>query len=126
MMAKELRVYRRSELEAIKPAMDADGCLLRYKAIWLNGVDDTSDPALIGIAFASIKHAYILKLLDAKLGQDYELAEDAFVGGIAAAQTPSRLVPEVHDLWKFHAEKFELSLERFVAAEERGSAGGVG
>lgn len=125
-MTEAMRVYRRSELEAIKPTTDSSGCLFRYDKIWNQGFDDTSDPALIGIAFHAVNHAYVLKLLDAKLGQDFELAQEAFIEGIAAAQTPSRLIPDVQDVWKWHAESFELPLERFVAAEERGSSGDVG
>lgn len=125
-MSVPAKVYRRSELEAIRPAMDADGCLYRYKAIWLEGHDDTSDPAQVGIAFHAVQHAYIEKLLAAQVGQDAELADEAFVEGVAAAQTPSRLIPQVRDVWMWHAESFELDLDRFVTAEERGSAGDVG
>lgn len=122
----DLKIYRRSELETIKPQIDADGCLFRYKAIWIDGVDDTSDVALIGIGFAAVKHAYIMKLVEAQVAQDFDLAREAYVEGVAHAQTPSHLLPELQQLWIFHAEKFELPLERFVAAEERGSAGDVG
>lgn len=125
-MTQSLRIYRRSELEAIKPSTDSSGCLYRYDKIWNQGYDDTSDPALVGIAFHAINHAYMLKLLDAKLGQDEELAHEAFVEGIATAQTPSRLVPDVRNVWDWHAESFELALERFVAAEERGQTGDTG
>ena len=125
-MATEMKVYRRSELETIKPAIDASGCLFRYDKIWNQGVDDTSDVALIGIAFHAINHAYIEKLREAGLGQDNELAQDAFQDGVVAAQTPSRLLAAVNEVWKWHAESFELDLNRFVAAEERGQAGDVG
>jgi hypothetical protein len=124
-MTQVIQVYRRSELEAIKPAADASGCLFRYKAIWLDGVDDTTDVALIGIGFHAISHVYILKLVDAKIGQDYELAQEAYVEGIAEAQTPNRLLPELSNLWKWHSESFELPLERFIATEERGVDSGV-
>ena len=125
-MTEALRVYRRSELEAIKPTIDSAGCLYRYDQIWNKGVDDSSDVALVGIAFAAIKHRYILSLVDQQLSQDFELSRTAFVDGVASVQTPSRLLPEVRTLWDFHAEAFELPLERFVAAEERGTAGDVG
>lgn len=121
-----LRIYRRSELEAVKPAIDADGCLHRYKAIWIDGYDDVSDVALLGIGFAKVKHCYIERLLAIRVGQDQEEAQQAFIEGVAAAQPPSRLIPELRSLWMFHAEKFELQLERFVAAEERGESGDVG
>lgn len=122
----ELRVYRRSELEAISPTPDSEGCLHRYKSIWIDGVDDTSDVALVGIAFAAIKHAYIVSLIDNKITADAGLAEQAFEYGIAKTKTPSRLIPEVLQLWVFHAETFELNNEKFVAAEERGAVGDVG
>lgn len=116
-----LQVYRRSELEAI-----SSGCMLRYKRIWIDGVDDSSDPALLGIGFAAIKHRYLVALVDNKVPQDADLAEAAYVAGVADAKTPSRLLPELHDLWRFHAEKFELPLEKYVVSEERGQTGQVG
>lgn len=122
----DLRIYRRSELEAVKPAIDAEGCLHRYRMIWMEGADDTSDVALVGIAFAAIKHRYIERLLAIGASQDFEEATEAFKEGIAAEGTPSRLIPEVRQLWIFHAEKFALDIPRFVAAEERGSTGDVG
>lgn len=109
-----LQVYRRSELESI-----GDGCMHRYKSIWIDGVDDTSDVALIGIGFAAIKHAYIVRLLEKQLPQDHEEAQEAFVEGVGITKTPVRLIPELRALWFFHAEKFELELEKFIAAEER-------
>lgn len=125
-MSTELKVYRRSELESIKPQIDAAGCLWRYDQIWNKGVKDDSDVSLIGIGYHAVKHAYIEELLAAKVSQDAELAQQAFVAGIAQAQTPTRLIPDVQDLWHWHAESFELDLDRFVAAEERGSVGDVG
>lgn len=115
-----LPVYRRSELEAI-----ADGCLHRYKALWIDGVDDSSDISLIGVAFAKIKHLYVMRLVDRRLAQDAEEAHAAFVEGVAITQLPARLIPETRDLWEFHANTFALDVERFVAAEERGSGGEV-
>lgn len=125
-MGTNLRVYRRSELEAVKPAVDADGCLHRYRMIWVEGADDTSDVALVGQAFARIKHRYIERLLALKVGQDFEEAQQAFLEGIALEGTPSYLIPEVRQVWIFHAEKWQLPVERFVAAEERDATGQVG
>lgn len=125
-MTQELKIYRRSELEAIAPAPDVQGCLFRYRALYVDGVDDTSDPALLGIAFAAIKHRYIMLLVDNQVAQDRDFAEAAFVDGVAAIQTPGRLLPELRHLWFEHAEFFELPLERFVSAEERGAVGDVG
>ncbi len=125
-MTTQLKIYRRSELETIAPQQDAEGCLFRYKAIWIDGVDDTSDVALLGIGFAAIQHRYILMLIDNKIGQDFELAQAAFAEGVSSAKTPTHLLPELNQLWRFHSETWELPLERFVAAEERGSVGDVG
>ncbi len=119
MSTQELKVYRRSELEAVE-----SGCLHRYRKIWIDKVDDSSDPALIGIGFHAIKHRYVMGLVEHKLTSDAEIAQSAFVEGIATAQTPSRLVPEVRSLWMFHAEKYELDLDRFVTAEEKGITAG--
>lgn len=115
-----LKVYRRSELEAI-----ADGCLLRYRALYLDGTDDSSDISLIGVAFARVKHEYILRLVDRRLPQDSEEAEQAFIEGIAITQLPARLIPELREVWEFHASKFALQVERFIATEERGVEGQV-
>ena len=45
-MTEALTVYRRSELEG------AD-CLHRYRKVWIEGVDDNSDYAMRGQAFAA-------------------------------------------------------------------------
>lgn len=116
-----LQVYRRSELESI-----GDGCMHRYKSIWIDGVDDTSDVALIGIGFAAVKHCYIVRLLEKQLPQDYEEAQEAFVEGVGLCKLPVRLIPELRALWFFHVETFELELDRFIAAEERTTSGDVG
>jgi len=110
----EAPIYRRSELEAID-----EGCLHRYKAIWIDGAPDESDDALVGIGFHKVKYRYITALVAAQIPQDAEIARQAFIEGIALAQTPSRLIPAVHDLWDWHAESFELPLDQFVAAEEK-------
>ena len=119
-MTETLKVYRRSELQAVD-----DGCLHRYRTIWRDGVDDSSDIALIGIGFHSIKHRYILRLLEQHTPSDVEEARAAFEEGVVAVQTPSRLLPELRNLWDYHAEGFTLALDRFVAAEERSSSGSV-
>jgi len=118
--AHALPIYRRSELEAI-----VDGCLLRYKALWIDGVDDSSDISLIGVAFAKIKHLYVMRLVDKGLPQDAEEAHDAFIEGVAITQLPARLIPETRDLWEFHASKFALAVDRFVTAEEKDASGQV-
>lgn len=120
MATQTLQIYRRSELEAI-----SDGCLHRYKSLWIDGVDDSSDISLIGVAFAKIKHLYVMRLVDRNLAQDAEEAHAAFIEGVAITQLPARLIPETRDLWEFHASKFALAVERFIAAEERGVGGEV-
>lgn len=120
-MATQLKVYRRSELETI-----SEGCLFRYDKIWRQGVPDQSDLSLVGIAGHACSHLYLGKLVASHVTQDAELADQAFVEGIAQSLTPSRLVPEVKHVWQFFAERFELPLERFVASEERTQTGQVG
>jgi hypothetical protein len=113
-MTAELKVYRRSELELI-----ADGCLFRYNKLWREMLDDYSDLSLIGIGGHAVKFAYIQRLRHAQVPQDAEEAQRAFVEGVANARTPARLIPEIKKVWDFHAERFELALDRFVAAEEK-------
>jgi hypothetical protein len=114
----QLQVFRRSALE------DAD-CLYRFNEVHQKGVDDSSDYALRGQAFAHIKHLYILALVAAGTPQDQDLAMRAFVQGIAEHQTPQRLIPELRELWVRHAEFFALDLERYVTSEERQVGDGV-
>lgn len=111
-MTQALTVYRRSELEG-------SDCLHRYRKIWIDGVDDNSDYAVRGQAFAAIKHRYLERLVAAQLTQDEEESHAAFSEGIAASRCPDRLIPEVRELWDRHAENFELRLDLFVAAEEK-------
>lgn len=113
-------VYRRSELEAV-----ADGCLYRYKALWIDGVDDSSDISLVGTAFAKVKHLYLERLVDCGLDRDAEEAKAAFIEGVAISQLPARLIPELREVWEYHVAHFTLDLKRFVAAEERGADGQV-
>jgi hypothetical protein len=108
----QLQVFRRSALE------DSD-CLYRFNEVHQKGVDDSSDYALRGQAFAHIKHLYILALVAGKTPQDQDLAQRAFVQGIAEHQTPQRLIPELNELWTRHSEAFALDLERYVTSEER-------
>ena len=120
-MTEPLTIYRRSELEAI----DA-GCLHRYRSLWIDGVDDSSDISLIGSSFAKVKHLYVERLVERKLSQDAEEATAAFIEGVAITQLPPRLIPELRDLWEFHTSKFDLDVRRFISAEERGVDGQVG
>lgn len=118
--AQMVPVYRRSELESI-----AQGCLHRHKSLWLDGVDDSSDISLLGIAFHAVNHRYLLRLVEKKLPFDHEEAQQAFIEGMAIAQLPARLIPELRMVWTFHAAKFAFDPERFLAAEERGVEEGV-
>jgi len=115
-MTQELTVYRRSELEAI-----SDGCLHRYRSIWIDLADDSSDLALFGQAFAQIKHCYLERLVAGQLTQDAEEAKAAFIEGAALSACPPRLLPELQQVWNFHAERFEFDPERFIAAEVHGT-----
>lgn len=91
----------------------------RYRQIWIEGTDDSSDYAIRGQAFAAIKHNYLERLVANGLGSDEEEARAAFTEGIAESRCPDRLIPEVRELWDKHAQHFELPLDRFVAAEEK-------
>jgi hypothetical protein len=93
--------------------------------IWNKGVPDESDIALLGIAFHRCKHVYIQLLVEYGVEADSELAQQAFTKGVALAQTPSWLLPELRQLWERHAEHYELNLSGYVTAEERESSGGV-
>jgi hypothetical protein len=117
-MTQAMTVYRRSQLE------DVD-CLFRWNQVWNLGVDDSSDYSLRGQAFAAIKHAYLLRLVECHLGSDAEEAEAAFIDGIATHQTPTRLIPELRELWMRHAEVFTLDLDRYLASEDRSVTAGV-
>lgn len=118
-MTQAARMYRRSELEAV-----GDGCLHRYKAIWIDGVDDTSDLALVGIGLHRVQYVYIQRLVAAGLRQDVEEAQAAFTEGIALSQTPNRLIPEMRLLWDRHAEHWDLPIDQFLTAEERHNEAG--
>src|ERR1019366_7167936 len=120
-MTQAIRMYRRSELEAV-----GDGCLYRYDQIWRQGIDDTSDLALVGIGMHRAQHRYVLRLVEAGVPQDAEEARAAFTEGIALSQTPNRLIPEMRELCDRFAEHWELPLDQYVTAEERHeSADGV-
>jgi hypothetical protein len=72
-----------------------------------------------GQAFAAIKFNYLTRLAAQGLSADDEESREAFKSGIAESRCPDRLIPEVRELWDFHAERFELRLDRFVAAEQK-------
>ncbi len=119
-MTQALTVYRQSELKSI-----SDGCLFRFKAIWRDGVDESSDLSLVGTGLHKVKHRYILALVANQIPQDLDLAREAFTAGVGAAQTPARLIPEMRKLWDWHAEWFDLPIDHFLASEEREEHGGV-
>lgn len=107
-----LPVLRRSAMQSAK------SCLFRYNQLWNLHVPDQNDFSLRGIGFHSCAHRYIERLVHAQLEQDAEEAKLAFTEGIASALIPAHLVPEVREIFYGWAERFGLSLQRFVAAEE--------
>ena len=111
-MTSTLPILRRSAMQT------ATSCLHRYKAIWLDGVPDKSDLASTGIAFHACAHRYIELLVQRGLTADAEEAGLAFTAGIASVLTPARLVPQVRTIYERWAERFELDLPHFLAAEE--------
>jgi hypothetical protein len=119
-MASTLTVYRRSELESI-----GQGCLHRHRAIWIDGVEENSDLAMIGTGLHRVHHRYVLALVEAQTPQDMDLAREAFTEGIGVSQTPARLIPEMRKLWDWYAEGFDLQLDQYVTSEEREEVGGV-
>ena len=106
-----LPILRRSAIQT------ATSCLHRYKAIWLDGVPDQSDLSMTGIGFHACAHKYIERLVQRGLTADAEEAGLAFKDGIASALTPARLVPQVRTIYERWAERFELDLPHFLAAE---------
>ncbi len=121
MPTPELKVFRRSELELV-----TDGCLWRYSKLYREGVDDASDLSLIGIGGHAVMYAYLTRLVAKGIPQDIEEAEAAFVEGIAAVQTPPRLIPEVKHVWDYFVPYYTLPVDRFVAAESKEAHGQVG
>ena len=107
-----LPILRRSAIQT------ATSCLYRYKRIWIDLVPDTSDLAQIGISFHAAAHRYIERLVSLRLTADAEEAKAAFTEGIASALTPQRLVSDLRELFVRWAERFELDVEWFLAAEE--------
>lgn len=105
-------VHRRSALEAF-------ACPRRYKALYLDGVPDESDPARRGSAFHAAAHRYINALHTARQTSDLELAQQALTHGLAETITPPHLAHEVTDLFWRWAESFELDLDALLFAEGR-------
>ena len=120
-MITTLPVYRRSALQLV-----SEGCLKRFKDIYLDGVEDHSDLAWIGTGGHAVKYAYIQRLLAKQLPADGEEADEAFIEGISDAQIPARLIPQIREPWMRHVENWELQLDRYVAAEEPQITGQVG
>lgn len=112
-MGTTLPVLRRSAIEA------ASHCLYRYKKIWVDGVDDTSEYALRGIAFHAAANRYIKRLVDAQLPQDQDEAILAFQEAIGLIEKlPATLVPEVREVFDRWSEHFELDLQAYITSEE--------
>lgn len=105
-------VHRRSAIEAFS-------CPRRYKALYIDGVPDESDPARRGSAFHAVAHRYIEALRARKVESDLELAKLALTMGLAETITPPHLAHEVSDLFWRWAESFELDLNALLVVEER-------
>lgn len=105
-------VHRRSAIEAF-------ACPRRYKALYIDGVPDASDPARRGSAFHAAAHRYIEALRARKQTSDLELAQLALTHGLAETITPPHLAHEVTDLFWRWAESFELDLDALLVAEKR-------
>lgn len=107
-----LPVMTRSGLEAAR-------CGLRYKTLYVDGLDDPSDYSLRGTAIHLCRRKYVERLAAAQIPQDAEEARLAFIEGVRDAKTPPQLIPEVRDVFERHVEHFELNLEAFIATERR-------
>jgi hypothetical protein len=105
-------VHRRSAIEAFS-------CPRRYKALYIDGVPDESDPARRGSAFHAAAQRYIQALRDRKQTSDLELAQLALTAGLAETITPPHLAHEVTDLFWRWAESFELDLDAVLMVEEK-------
>jgi len=108
-----LPVLRRSAIQT------ARSCLHRYKAIWVDGAPDQSEPSLVGIGFHACANHYVQRLVAAKLESDDEESKLAFPEGIATALTPPNLVPEIRRIYYGWVRDFSVDLGAFLAAEER-------
>lgn len=102
--------YRRS-------AVEAAACLWRYKALYLDGVHDESDPSRRGTAFHLAAEKYIDALIDAQAPADAELAAWAVRAAIVESLVPGHLVPDVRALFLRWAERFELELNAVLQVE---------
>jgi hypothetical protein len=80
---------------------------------------DDSDFSRRGSAYHAVKKFYVRMLSDAQTPMDKDLADEAFQRGIAETKTPSKLIPEVRDLWDRHVEHFELNLNAYIQTEQR-------
>lgn len=105
-------VHRRSALEAFS-------CPKRYKAIYIDGVPDESDPARRGSAFHAAAKGYAQRLIAAKQSADLELATAALQAALVESMTPPHLMAEVSSLFWRWAERFELDLDAVLLVEER-------
>jgi hypothetical protein len=105
------QVWRRSALEAA-------ACLYRYKKLYLDGVDGSSDPSRRGTTFHAAAELYIRKLVTCRVTADIDLAREAWLDAVEATLLPTRLVVETEQLFFRWAEGFELSLDDVLLVEE--------
>lgn len=106
----EAPTYRRS-------AVEASACLYRYRALYVEGVHDESDPSRRGTAFHLAAEKYIDALVSARLTSDAELAAWAVRSAIVECLLPGHLVPDVRALFLRWAERFELDLDAVLQVE---------
>lgn len=102
---------------ARRSALETSSCGHRYKAIYVDGLNDDSDYSRRGVAFHAIKKCYIKRLAAAKDEMDESEAIAAFEEGIRETVCPPHLVPELRDLWDRHVQHFSLDLEAYIDTE---------
>ena len=117
-MPQEIIVDPQTGLPAPSRSMlEASECGLRYKRLYVEGMQDESAYSLRGTAFHEVHFQYIKALAAASLPMDLDLAEAAFEKGIAICHTPPQIIPEVYGIWRRHVEHFDLDLDKYHSAE---------
>lgn len=101
-----------------RSAVESFGCPFRYNAIHNLGVDDVGEESIRGRAFHAAALVYILRLAALKLPADHEEATLALPEGLAVTGCPDPIIHQVQRLFFRWAEKFELDVDAFLAAEE--------
>jgi hypothetical protein len=104
--------HRRSSAETF-------GCPKRYRAIVIDGLDDTGDEATRGRFFHVAVKLYVLRLAAERLTSDRDEARTAFVDAAKFSPLPDHLFEQCERLFLRWAEGFELDLDAYFSAEQQ-------